>query len=79
MIYKNMIKVNNTYLNVYSEGKGNLTIVFMAGSGVTAPVLEYKPLYRIMSDSYKIAVVEKAGYGFSGSMTTERTVENLVN
>ena len=79
MIYKNMIKVNNTYLNVYSEGKGNLTIVFMAGSGVTAPVLEYKPLYRRMSDSYKIAVVEKAGYGFSGSMTTERTVENLVN
>lgn len=78
MMFKNKVRVNDTHLNVYSEGNGNPTIVFMAGSGVTAPVLEYKPLYRRMSDCYKIAVVEKAGYGFSDSMTTERTVENLV-
>lgn len=78
MHYENKVKVNHTFLNVYTEGNGKATIIFMSGSGVTSPVLEYKPLYRRMSDEYRIAVVEKAGYGFSGSMTTERTVENLV-
>ena len=79
MNYENKVKVNDTFLNVYSEGKNSeSTIIFMSGSGVTSPVLEYKPIYRRMSNAYKIAVVEKAGYGFSGSMTTKRTVENLV-
>ena len=78
MEYKNLAEVNGTHLNVYTEGKGDITIVFMSGNGVTLPVLEYKPIYRRMSDRYRIAVIEKAGYGFSGSKTTERTVENLV-
>ena len=78
MNYKNLVEINGTQLNVYTEGEGNITIVFMSGNGVTLPVLEYKPIYRRMSDKYRIAVIEKAGYGFSGSKTTERTVENLV-
>ena len=59
------VEVNGTKLNVYSEGSGDVTIVFMAGNGVTCPVLEYKPVYRRMSVKYRIAVIEKAGYGFS--------------
>ena len=78
MEYKNLVEVSGTHLNVYTEGKGDIPIVFMSGNGVTLPVLEYKPIYRRMSDRYRIAVIEKAGYGFSGSKTTERTVENLV-
>lgn len=75
----NKVTVNGTELNVYTEGSGTLTIVFMAGSGVTCPVLEYKPIYRRMSEKYRIAVIEKAGYGFSGSAKTPRTLENLVS
>ena len=78
MNYKNLVEVNGTKLNVYTEGQGDVTIVFMAGNGVTLPVLEYKPIWKRMSGKYRIAVIEKAGYGFSGSKTTERTVENLV-
>ena len=78
MNYKNLVEVNGTKLNVYTEGQGDVTIVFMAGNGVTLPVLEYKPIWKRMSEKYRIAVIEKAGYGFSGSKTTERTVENLV-
>lgn len=66
-------------INVYTEGSGNETIVFLSGAGVTSPVLEYSPLYRRLSDEYRIAVVEKAGYGMSESTDTERTVENMVN
>ena len=76
--YGTISKVGNTDINVYTEGSGNVTIIFMAGSGVGCPALEYKPVYKRMSDKYRIAVVEKAGYGLSGSATTERTVENLV-
>ncbi len=77
--YGKLIKVGETELNVYSEGNGNVTLVFMAGSGVGCPVLEYSPIYRKMSADYRIAVVEKAGYGSSGKATTKRSVDNLVN
>ncbi len=77
--YGKLIKVGETELNVYSEGNGNVTLVFMAGSGVGCPVLEYSPIYRKMSADYRISVVEKAGYGSSGKATTKRSVDNLVN
>jgi len=73
------VEVGGTVLNVYTEGSGTATIVFLSGGGVTCPVLEYKPIYRRMSAKHRIAVIEKAGYGFSGKMKTPRTVENLVS
>ena len=66
-------------INVYTEGSSADTIVFLSGAGVTSPVLEYSPLYRRLSDTYRIAVVEKSGYGMSESTGTQRTVENMVN
>ena len=75
--YGTKVNIGNTEINVYTEGSGNITLVFMAGSGVGCPGLEYKPLYRRLSDKYRIAVIEKAGYGLSGAAATERTVENL--
>ncbi|MBP5580264.1 MAG: alpha/beta hydrolase [Ruminococcus sp.] len=79
MNYENKVQIGDTALNVYTEGSGAVTIVFMAGNGVTFPVLEYKPIYRRMSKKYRIAVIEKAGYGFSDSAKTPRTIENLVS
>jgi len=78
MKYINKVEVNGTKLNVYTEGDGNVTIVFMAGNGVTSPVLEYRPLYHIMAEKYRIVVIEKAGYGFSEKMKKQRLLENLV-
>ena len=40
--YENKIPVGKGKINIYSEGNGELTIVFLSGSGVTSPVLEYK-------------------------------------
>ncbi|MCR5601493.1 MAG: alpha/beta hydrolase [Ruminococcus sp.] len=76
--FTNKIMLDSGALNVYTEGSGSVTIVFMSGNGVTSPILEYKPVYRRMSQKYRIAVIEKAGYGFSDNMTTPRTIENLV-
>lgn len=77
--YGQKIKVGNSSLNVYSEGNGTPTIVILSGAGVTSPVLEYRPLYRKLSDIYRIAVIEKSGYGMSESTGTERSVQNMVN
>ena len=76
--YGNLVNVGKNQLNIYTEGTGKIAIVFMSGSGITSPVLEYRILYRKLSDQYRIAVVEKAGYGFSGHASTKRTVENMV-
>lgn len=76
--YENKYPVGKGKINVYSEGEGDATIVFLSGAGVTSPVLEYRCLYRRLSDEYRIAVVEKSGYGFTESTGTERTVENMV-
>lgn len=32
--------------------------------GTCSPILDFKSLYSLLSDEYKIAVVEKFGYGF---------------
>ena len=77
--YGTKIQVGNGKINVYSEGNGDNTIVMLSGAGVSSPVLEYRPLYRIMSDQYRIAVTEKSGYGLTESTGTARTVENMVN
>lgn len=76
--YENKFLVGNGKINVYSEGEGDATIVFLSGAGVTSPVLEYKCLYCRLSDEYRIAVVEKSGYGFTESTGTPRTVKNMV-
>lgn len=76
--YGKRIQVGDTEINIYTEGSGSPTILFMAGSGVGCPALEYKPVYKRISDRYHIAVIEKAGYGLSGKATSKRTVENLV-
>lgn len=77
--YGTSVSIGDTEINIYTEGQGGAVIVFMAGSGVGCPTLEYKPLYKRLSGRYRIAVVEKAGYGLSGKAKTERTVENLVS
>ena len=46
-------------------GDGEQTIVFLSGGGTSAPVLDFKPLWTKLSPTYTIAVVEKAGYGWS--------------
>ena len=76
---KNFVSVNGHRLHVHVTGNGTKTIVFLAGAMITAPVLEYKPLYTRLTDSFRIAVVEKAGYGFSeGNTGASRDVRTMV-
>jgi pimeloyl-ACP methyl ester carboxylesterase len=75
-----MVAVNGHRLHVYGEGeRGDLTLVFLSGSGTTAPVLDFKGLYSRLSDDYRVVVVERAGYGWSDdSGGVSRDIETVL-
>ncbi|MGE7690971.1 alpha/beta fold hydrolase [Lysinibacillus sp. NPDC097214] len=76
-----MVEVNGHQMHVYIEGdgEGEGTLVFMSGGGTSSPVLDFKSLYSLLSDKYKIVVVEKAGYGFSDISDTDRDMDTILN
>lgn len=72
------VEVDGHKMNVYTEGKGEHTLVFLSGSGTVSPVLDFKSLYSLLSDDFKIVVIEKFGYGFSDIVETERSFETIL-
>ncbi len=73
-----MVEVDGNQMSIYTEGEGDRTIVIMSGSGMPSPILQYSALYRQLSDTYKIAVIEKFGYGFSDVVDGERDFDTIL-
>lgn len=74
-----MVEVDGKKMHVYSEGKGEKTIVMLSGLGTVAPSIDFKPLIEEFKNDYKVVVVETFGYGFSDKTDKERSAENIVN
>lgn len=70
--------VNGYRVNVYFEGNGDTTLVFMSGGGTCSPVLDFKSLYSLLSNEYRIVVLEKAGYGFSDVVDVDRNIDSVL-
>ncbi|WP_439873418.1 alpha/beta fold hydrolase [Bacillus mycoides] len=75
---RELINFNNKKMNVYNEGSGEDTFVFMSGSGIAAPVYELKGLYSKFSKENKIAVIERAGYGYSDVFHDDRDIDTIL-
>ena len=73
-----LVEVDGHKMSVYIEGNGEQTIVFLSGGGTCSPILDFKSLYSLLSDDYKIVVVEKFGYGFSDVVDKERDVASVL-
>lgn len=75
-----LVEVDGYKIHVYAEGdKGDKpTLVFMSGSATAAPVYDFKSLYSLLSDKYRIVVVEKAGYGYSDIYEIERDIDTML-
>ena len=73
------VTVDGHTMNVYTEGDGNVTLVFMSGGGTCSPLLDFKSLYSLLSDKYRIAIVEKFGYGFSDVVNTDRDIDSMLD
>lgn len=74
-----LVEVNGHNMSVYTEGSGDKTLVFMSGGGTCSPILDFKSLYSLLSDEYKIAVVEKFGYGFSDVVDEARDIDTMLS
>lgn len=73
-----LTQIGDKKMNVYSEGSGKDTYVFMAGSGIAAPVYEMKSLYSKFSTENKIAVLERGGYGYSDVFHDGRDIDTIL-
>lgn len=74
-----LVKVNGHKLHVYAEGEGETPLIFMSGGGTSSPVLDFKSIYTLLSPHHKIAVVEKAGYGFSDIAEVNRDIDSILS
>lgn len=73
-----MVEVDGHHMSVYVEGTGGATLVFLSGGGTCSPILDFKSLYSLLSDQYRIAVVEKFGYGFSDVVDKSRDIDSIL-
>ncbi len=74
-----LVEVNGHNMSVYIEGKGDKTLVFLSGGGTCSPILDFKSLYSLLTDEYKIVVVEKFGYGFSDVVDENRDIDTILS
>ena len=74
-----LVEVNGHNMSVYIEGEGDKTLVFMSGGGTCSPILDFKSLYSLLTDEYKIVVVEKLGYGFSDVVDERRDICTILS
>ena len=58
-----LVEVDGHNMCVYKEGEGLHTLLFLSGSGTPAPILDFKSLYALLEDDYRIVVIEKCGLG----------------
>lgn len=75
-----LVEIDDTgnKLHVYAEGEGDTTLVFMSGLGTSSPVYDFKALYSKLSNEYRIAVVERAGYGWSDISSSPRDIVTVL-
>ena len=74
-----LVEVNGHNMSVYIEGKGDKTLVFLSGGGTCSPILDFKSLYSLLTDEYKIVVVDKFGYGFSDVVDEKRDIDTILS
>ncbi len=74
-----LVEVDGKNMCVYTEGEGEKTLVFLSGGGTPSPILDFKSLYSQLADEYKIAVVEKFGYGFSDDSDRSRDIDTMLD
>lgn len=75
-----LVSVGGHALHVYAEGGGpGPVLVFLSGGGTPAPVYDFRPLYRPLARTRRVAVVEKPGYGYAPPARCPRDVDTLLS
>lgn len=74
-----LIDIKGNKMSIYVEGNGSKTLVFLSGGGTCSPILDFRSLYSLLSDDYRIVVVEKFGYGYSDVVDEDRNIQTILN
>ncbi|HHT24633.1 MAG TPA: alpha/beta hydrolase [Clostridiaceae bacterium] len=74
-----LVEVDGHNMSIYSEGTGDQTLIFMSGGGTCSPIFDFKSLYSLLNDKYRVVVVEKFGYGFSDIVDQERDISSILD
>ncbi len=74
----NLVDVNGHAIHIFCTGQGKHTFVFLSGHGTSCPTLDFKPLWSILSSQNVIAVVERAGYGWSEATNVSRDLDTVL-
>ena len=74
-----LVEVDGHKMSVYTEGTGDKTLVFLSGSDTPSPILDFKSLFSLLSDEYRIVVVERFGYGFSDIVDKPRDIATVLS
>lgn len=74
----NMVDVNNHKINVYSKGKGDVTVVFSSGLITPSSYAQLYPLYNEISKYGKVAVYDRPGHGWSDITNQPRDIDSIV-
>ena len=72
------VQIDGGNMNIFTEGNGGRTLVFLAGANTPAVIWDFKPLFSRLSDTYQIAVIETFGYGYSDDADGERNLGTLL-
>jgi len=75
-----LVDIGGDNLHIYAEGENTNApaLIFLSGAGTAAPVYDFKPLYSLLSGQYRIAVVEKLGYGYADFGNTSRDIDTIL-
>ncbi|MFW5655458.1 MAG: alpha/beta fold hydrolase [Roseicyclus sp.] len=65
-------------LHVHAEGQGAPTLVLMSGLGTSSPYFDFRALAERLSDVARVAVVERAGYGWSEISGSPRDIDTVL-
>jgi len=76
-----MVEVNGHLMHIYIAGENteSMLLVFLSGSGTVAPVFDFRPLYSLLTGEFRIAVVEKFGYGYSDIIDVPRDIDSMLS
>ena len=70
-----LIDVGEHRLHLHCEGAGSPTVVLEAGGGNSS--VTFRPLMRVLAESTRVCAYDRAGFGYSGPLQSERDAERV--
>lgn len=74
-----MRTINGHDIHTYIEGEGEVTAIFITGSGTPCAYTDFYNLQKELGNSFKTISFDHAGYGWSERTSIPPTIDNLVS